>query len=107
MEVEKFFSHLFVDFNTPHMKEDLVEHDLAEAGFNCIFQRLHGKPFCSHKNHLGQEVGADHVFISDSSKAKPITIFLHPQEIPFDSWYSQFKISDHRPLVLKLKYHKE
>ena len=68
------------------------------------------KKFVSHRTHLDEELGVDHIFIkqedappapSSTSTTQLFVADSHviPSSLPISSWAPSFRISDHRPIA--------
>ncbi|CAM9517484.1 unnamed protein product [Sphacelaria rigidula] len=109
---------------------DAVCRHLFDTGFRSAFTSLHREQrVVTHRNHRGEEVMVDHVFVkapgfaarrrgaAESTMADVPGLVPHmredvvveeatllPSGIAGDVWSPRFGLSDHRPLTVRLKF---
>lgn len=111
-------------------ESDAVCRHLSENGFRSAFASLHREQrVVTHRNHRGEEVMVDHVFVKapgfadrrrGSTKSRSVEVpglvpHMHedvvveeakllPDDIDGEAWCPRFSLSDHRPLTVRLQF---
>lgn len=95
------------DLNCNNIEDDVVLRELGENGFKNVYFEMNPekKTFCSHKSHTQVDVPADHMlFLDPLDSIQPFFSKFFPYDVDDKAWPSNFKMSDHRPLVSKFNW---
>jgi endonuclease/exonuclease/phosphatase family metal-dependent hydrolase len=108
------------DFNTEYQSP--VCEQLTLAGYLSCVNIARPRNLCdvdtsfvTHKTHLAEELGVDHIFIKpEMSQVKPnhSTAYVEettivPVSLPCNTWNELFEVSDHRPLEAQIVFTSE
>eukprot|EP00049_Salpingoeca_infusionum_P007274 m.118185 g.118185 ORF g.118185 m.118185 type:complete len:453 (+) comp13647_c0_seq4:86-1444(+) len=92
------------DFNSDAFSPPL--QFLYSQGFESLFGHLHQRELAvTHLSHRGDELGVDFVLFRSTQHAPGFEVHnaaVLPENIGDETWPEQFKLSDHRPVVVDL-----
>jgi len=92
------------DFNSSYHNDPVYQ--LIEKQFQSSYKFIHGyEPHVTHLTHRNEQLGVDFIFYK-SNLFQPISSELIPRGCNHLIWNdkSQWKLSDHRPLLTTFKY---